>query len=402
MINRSFSRLFWSQAFANIGDVLYIMALIALLYEKHTSVFVVSLLPFLITMSKFSFGIVAPLVLDKYPLTYLLRMTQLLKVFFFIGLLISLTVFDQPIILILIFVGLLGLADGLQEPVSQALVPSLVSKDERVQANSLLSIQFQMTDLLTWSLGAVFVALIGSKAALFVTLIAYVVALLLAYGVQVMYVYEVAHETVDSVKASLLEGWKTLVRDDVLRNFLWMNIVKGIVYTLWVASILYVFVDDVFGRGEEWWGYLNASRIFGAILGGFFMYKIAKRFQHQLPRLLVSATVMIAILTLAFGLNTSVYVALVLVFFLGLPEQVVEVTRTTLTQQRVQEAQLAKVYTAQSMIYYLVFSGAVLVVGGLVDLFSVQPVFIIISLLLWVNVYLAFQLNQRRNKERER
>lgn len=402
MVNRSFARLFWSQAFANIGDVLYVMALIALLYERETTVFVVSLIPFFITMSKFSFGIVAPLVIDRFPLLRLLQATQLLKVLIFSILFGSLLLYDVPVVFILFAVALLGIVDGLQEPVSQALVPSLVEEEERVEANSLLAIQFQMTDLLTWSLGAVLVAFLGAKIALAFTLVGYMIALILAYRIHVHSRFVENVETIHTVTSSLLEGWRILVQDRVLRHFLWMNITKGLVYPLWVASILYVFVDEVYGRGEEWWGYLNGFRIVGAMLGGWLMYRFAKRLESRLVEWLVFATISIASITFLFGWNTSALIALVLVFLLGLPEQTVEVTRTTLTQQRVQEQQLAKVYTAQSMIYYFVFSLSVLVIGALVDRYAVQTVFIGVSFLLFSNVFISLHLQHVYDEEKNR
>src|SRR5699024_748982 len=154
---------------------------------------------------------------------------------------------------------------------------------------------------------------------------------------------------------------------------------------------LYVFVDQVLHMNESWWGYLNSIRIVGSLIGGIVIYKIAVNMQGNYVQFLLFATATTAILSIMFGFNTVPILALIFVFMLGFPEQMEVVIQTTMTQERVKENLLAKVYTAQNVIYYLVFSISFLCIGWLVDFFYSQILFIFASLLFFYNIFYVFK-----------
>src|SRR5688572_20026845 len=68
MKNISFRCLWIGQAFANLGDIFYVVGLISLLYTLTGSAFYLSLLPFTTTIFRFISSLLAPLVIDRFPL----------------------------------------------------------------------------------------------------------------------------------------------------------------------------------------------------------------------------------------------------------------------------------------------------------------------------------------------
>ncbi|MFD1032135.1 MFS transporter [Metaplanococcus flavidus] len=402
-MDRNFWRLFLSQAAANIGDVLYIVALITVIYELYQSVFLLSLLPFIITICKFSCGMLSPIILDRFKLKGLLFSTQLIKIGLF--LVLTILLFSNHIELwwILLLVAGISIADGIQQPVTFALIPSLVKEKYLLKANSATSVSFQTSDLLTWSLGAILVTVMGYEYSLIITMALYLMSLMLVAMIRVNVVNEEKEESAKehlfTLKDSLTEGWVLILSNPLLKKFLWMDVVKGISYTVWVAAVLYVFVDEVLNVSQEWWGYINTARILGSLLGGFIIYKFADRMNGRLKDFLFYASLSVAVISLCFGFNTVPLLALGLVFLLGFPEQMDDIIQTTMIQERIKEKQLAKVYTAQSMVYYFVFAFAVLGAGILVDLLNVQLIFILASLLLFINSIIAWGIKRKINTD---
>src|SRR5699024_5187741 len=222
-----------------------------------------------------------------------------------------------------------------------------------LRANSIFSISFQTTDLLTWSVGAVVVAMFGYQLAIGLTLTLYVVSFIILFFVHVQKSVEIEQiEDSTTIWNSLTEGWRIITKDVVLSKFLWISIIRGMSYPIWVAAVLYVFVDQVLHMNESWWGYLNSIRIVGSLIGGIVIYKIAVNMQGNYVQFLLFATATTAILSIMFGFNTVPILALIFVFMLGFPEQMEVVIQTTMTQERVKENLLAKVYTAQNVIYW--------------------------------------------------
>jgi len=392
----NFWKLFTSQSTTNVGDVLYIIAIITVLYNQYNSAFLLSLLPFVITISKFACGLVSPLILDKYELKRLLLNSQLAKVLLFILLCFILFQPEVTLWLVIGLVALISIADGIQQPVSYALIPSIVEEKNLVKANSMLSISFHTSDLITWSIGAVIVSVLSYKYSMIITLSLYIVSV-----ISIFFITKNAFERDEceenqhlEIRQSLYEGWNLIFNNPILKRFLLMDALKGIAYTVWVAAILYVFVEQNLKVGEEWWGYLNTSRILGTILAGYLVLKISKKIDRNLISLLFITSLSIATLTLIFGLNSIPYLALILVFLLGFPEQVDDIVQNTFTQKYVKEVQLAKVYTTQSIVYYLVFALSVLLAGFLVDHFNIRVVFILASFALFINVAVAWNIKQ--------
>lgn len=76
MKSSSFRFLWIGQAFANLGDVFYILGLISIMYTVSQSAFYLALLPFINTLGRFISGYLSPILFKKYPLKTLLSGSQ--------------------------------------------------------------------------------------------------------------------------------------------------------------------------------------------------------------------------------------------------------------------------------------------------------------------------------------
>ncbi|MER2255540.1 MAG: MFS transporter, partial [Priestia megaterium] len=79
MKNRSVLFLWFGQSQANLADVLYIVALISILYAQNSSPVLLSCIPFTITTAKFLSSFTVPFLIDRYRAKRILVVSQLLK-----------------------------------------------------------------------------------------------------------------------------------------------------------------------------------------------------------------------------------------------------------------------------------------------------------------------------------
>ncbi|UZW67793.1 hypothetical protein OC195_10195 [Priestia flexa] len=148
---QSFRFLWIGQMLANLGDVLYIVSLTAVVYHMTKSVTFMSLIPFVITMTALVSGIVAPLMIEKYQLKAILSYSQVGKTIFLLVLcLMALHISIDRLWLVYIVIGCISFLDGAASPARNALVPSLIDDEHLVKANSFLAMIDQITRLVAW------------------------------------------------------------------------------------------------------------------------------------------------------------------------------------------------------------------------------------------------------------
>ncbi|MGG6360060.1 MFS transporter [Peribacillus frigoritolerans] len=82
-----------------------------------------------------------PLVIDRFPLKRIIVQSQWWKTILLVCLGIFIISFDHGFsVAVIFFIALISLLDGVAAPVSAALVPQLVPKEERMKANGFLNV----------------------------------------------------------------------------------------------------------------------------------------------------------------------------------------------------------------------------------------------------------------------
>lgn len=381
MKRHSFRLLLTGQSMANLGDVFYIVSLISTIYLLTGSAFYMALLPFFSMSARFLGALAAPQVMDRFPLQQLLAYSQGLKTLLLLTLAVSYDHMTQETIL-LTFVFVTGIAflDGWASPASYALIPRLVERDQLVKANGVWGVVTQTIQLSAWPLGGILVVFSSAEALIWITVVLYIAATILAgllarlYGVKVS---EEHHESKDR-----RAGWKAIVKSPFLRLVTVVELIETNAGVVWIAAIMYVYVAEILEAGEPWWGYINSSFFSGLIAGGLMAIR-ADQLLHKRARLIIILTAYSAALaTLVFGLISNPYAALLLSVLFGFVTQIKGITLDTLVQLNVKEHLLPKVYAAQEAVSFSTYAVMTLLAGFLVDLIGVRFVFIAAGLLL--------------------
>lgn len=379
-MNKAYKVLWLGQTFANLADLLYIVGILTIIYAKTGSAASMALLPFTVTASSFVSSLFAPIVMDRYSLKHLLLYSQLGKTILLLLLVLSIAHFN--LVSLLFMIMLISFLDGVATPARNSMLPLLLSKEQLVKGNSLLAIADETIQLGGWAISGILVVWIGSIHVLWITFLMFALSTLMMGQLP-----NIRHMDTRTEKPqpwrSIQEGWIRLGRTKPLRVITISLVLDAVASVVWIAAIVYVYVEQVLHEQKQWWGYINTAFILGLLIGGFLMLRSSNRFDQFLKHYLIWGTFIISLATLAFGMIAAPLTALVLSFVIGVAEQVKGISIQTLIQKTVAVSLLPKINSAVHAITSLSYGVSTLIMGLLVDWLGVRSVFILSALLLF-------------------
>ncbi|MGE8018669.1 MFS transporter [Peribacillus frigoritolerans] len=399
MKNTSFRCLWIGQIFANLGDIFYVVGLISLLYNLTGSAFYLSLLPFITTIFRFISSLLAPLVIDRFPLKRIIVQSQWWKTILLVCLGIFIISFDHGFsVAVIFFIALISLLDGVAAPVSAALVPQLVPKVERMKANGFLNVITQTIFVAGWPLGSVLLISTNSSFIIWLTVMLYAVSTIYTGRIKVpeQATDPVAPSNWDSIKS----GWVAVRQIPTIRTLISIDFITTLASSVWVAAVIYIYVEQNLQLGEEWWGYINTSYFVGMIFSGLIVIRFAKLLEKYIGFFITFGLFLSSLLILLFGTTSIPALALLLACLYGLPEQIREVIYTKLFQDHATEKTLAKIHAVWGAVINLTFAGSVLLLGFITETYSVKTTFQFSSTLIFLTfLYAAFKRNDLIGKQ---
>ncbi|MCY9140154.1 MFS transporter [Peribacillus frigoritolerans] len=399
MKNTSFRCLWIGQAFANLGDIFYVVGLISLLYNLTGSAFYLSLLPFITTIFRFISSLLAPLVIDRFPLKRIIVQSQWWKTILLVCLGIFIISFDHGFsVAVIFFIALISLLDGVAAPVSAALVPQLVPKEERIKANGFLNVITQTIFVAGWPLGSVLLISTNSSFIIWLTVLLYAVSTI--YTGRIKVPEQTTGPVAPSNWGSIKSGWVAIRQIPTIRTLIFIDFITTLASSVWVAAVIYIYVEQNLQLGEEWWGYINTSYFVGMIFSGLIVIRFAKLLEKYIGFFITFGLFLSSLLILLFGTTSIPALALLLACLYGLPEQIREVIYTKLFQDHATEKTLAKIYAVWGAVINLTFAGSVLLLGFITETYSVKTTFQFSSTLIFLAfLYATFKRNDLQGKQ---
>ncbi|MFD2615947.1 MFS transporter [Terrilactibacillus laevilacticus] len=388
--NRNFIFLMLGQSVANIGDVLYIVAIISVLYKLTQSATVSSFVPFSITFAMFISSILTPLLIEKFNLKSLLLSSQIGKTVLLIGLGIFMMNSLNSRNYYLIFIIIVGVAllDGCANPIKQTLIPYYVEDNLLIKANGISETMTQSIQIGTWFFGSLLLIVFNANQLIwFVMVLFSISSILLSFLNKVEY----EAENQEQKWTVLTRGWKSINHNPLLGKVVWMEFLETVASSVWIAAILYVFVEKALKVQEQWWGFINSSFFIGLVLGSILCIKFSRLVDEKRNVFIMTGALMTCVCTILFGTTSVPVMALILSTLIGLFGQLKNIPQQTLIQTSVSKEQLATVYTSIGTISTGVFGVSSLVMGLISDYFGVRSVFILSGILLAIVSLITFK-----------
>lgn len=386
-MSKAIRQLLISQGIANLADVFFRVVVIANVFILSGSVIATSIVPILIGLSSFLASFLVPLVTKRVTLNRVLFLTQFGKTIL-LAILALLLSQSENIALPFLYtiVALISVLDGFAAPVSYAIVPRYAT--DLGKANAALSMSGESVQLVGWGLGGFLFASLGLFPSILVVLVLFLLSTVLILTLPLVAKEELTSETSFE---TLTKGWRIVVKEPKLRLIVQANLLEILANTIWVSSVLLVFVTEILHQTESYWGFVNTAYSIGILSGGFLVFRLSERLLKYKWQSITFSLIAMAFVTVLITLLTNIVAFLVLSLVIGLLSQIKEVPESVLLQEAVSENDLVNVYSVVEVVSTLAFSCFVFLMSSITEYFGVLVGFWVGSICLILEAILIFR-----------
>lgn len=383
-------RLMWIGACASsIGTWMQIVAQGWLIYRLSHSSFLLGLDQFLAGIPIFLFTLIGGVVADRTERRKILLVSQYIQMASaaVLTLLVALGVVHVWQILGLSFVS--GFAQAFGGPAYQALIPTLVDRDDMPNAIALNSIQFNLAVTVGPALAGITLARFGEKWCFGLNALSFLAPVISLSIISARFMPESTKETMfNSLKQGIHFIWRHgsmvgLIVLAFLMTFLSMP----------MRTYIPVFVKDIFHRGPETYGNLLSLMGVGSICGSLGVASLGNI--SRKGRFALTMLILLGAGIAGFSLSKLLPVSYTMLVLVGASMMAVFATVTSLVQLIVTNEMRGRVMS----VYNFAFRGGMpmgnLVSGWLVPAYT-APLVLSVNGFLLILVALYFLLVQRR------
>ena len=340
------------------------------------SAFYLGLVGFLGQLPVILFTLVGGVFADRVDRRKLLLVSQYIQ----IGVAIMLTIlvyFERVEIwhfLVLVFVA--GSGQSFGGPAYQALIPTLVKREDVPNAVALNSIQFNLARVVGPVLAGAAFAAFGAAICFGLNALSFLAVVISLFLIRTSFV---PAKTADSVLDQIKSGF-SYIRE---QGALWQLTILGFVSTFCgvpLLTLLPVFAKDVYGLGPTGYSYMMAISGAGAITGALAYAALSRSSRQGLFALRVQ--IAFAVLLAMFALSTTLVFSCAVLFLTGVCLISLFASITSLVQLATAEEMRGRMMS----IFMLAFRGGMplgdLTAGFLASRFSPQLALLVLSTVL--------------------
>src|SRR5579863_4105354 len=383
-------RLMWIGACtSSIGTWMQIVAQSWLVYRLSHSAFLLALDQFLGGIPIFLFSLIGGVVADRVERRKILLGSQYVQMATagILTVLVATGVVHVWHILCLSFVS--GFAQAFGGPAYQALIPTLVEKEDMPNAIALNSIQFNVAVMVGPALAGQALARLGEKWCFGLNALSFLAPIISLSIITTRYL---PFKTAESMFASLKRGIQFARQQSSMEALIILAFCMTAL-AMPMRTYIPVFVKDIFHRGPETYGNLLALMGLGSIFGSLSIAGAGNI--RQKGRVALGALACLGVGISGFALSKSLPLSEVLLILVGASMMAVFATVNSLVQLITTNEMRGRVMS----VYNFAFRGGMpmgnLLSGWLVPLFS-APVVLGVNGLLLVMLALYFLFVQRR------
>ncbi|WP_237760169.1 MFS transporter [Sporolactobacillus inulinus] len=370
--NRNFRLLFSARLITNIGDSVYFIAAMWLVYQLSGSSFFSGLAGFLTMIPRTLQFLIGP-ILDRYSIKKLLVGTQLAQACLLAIIPAAALIGNLSVTLILIIMPVVSFLNQFSFPAESALIPQIMKKEQWIQANGLMTLAYQGTDAAFQAIGGALVALLGAVSMYHADILSFGFAVVLFTMLKLPeHPQSSTKQTVaDQCKQYLLdlrEGFRTVIHSIIgkmMVGSLMTNFALGA-----LVAVLPAYSDHLGGPGM--YGLMMAGMAVGTLIGAL----VARCFKNKpVGKMLVFGYSIGFLLWLAAALVPNPMLSFILFSVSLVFPGCNNVLNFTLIQNVVPQHLLARAMSLVASLATCIMPLGSLVGGSLSDLFGSPIIF---------------------------
>jgi predicted MFS family arabinose efflux permease len=386
---RDFRLMWFGACTSSIGTWMQIVAQGWLIYRLSHSAFLLALDQFLGGIPIFLFSLIGGVVADRMERRKILLTSQYVQMAT-AGILTLLVATDNVHvwhILCLSFIS--GFAQAFGGPAYQALIPTLVEKEDMPNAIALNSIQFNVAVMVGPALAGQALAKLGEKWCFGLNALSFLAPII---SLSIISARFLPMKTTESMLNSLKQGIQYARKQTSMEALILLAFCMTFL-SMPMRTYMPVFVKDIFHRGPETYGNLLSLMGLGSIIGSLSIAGAGN--MRRKGSVALAALLCLGAGITAFAVSKSVEFSSVIVVLVGASMMAVFATVNSLVQLITTNEMRGRVMS----VYNFAFRGGMpmgnLLTGWLVPVFT-APVVLGVNGLLLILLTLYFLLVQRR------
>jgi predicted MFS family arabinose efflux permease len=386
---RDFRLMWFGACTSSIGTWMQIVAQGWLIYRLSHSAFLLALDQFLGGIPIFLFSLIGGVVADRVERRKVLLASQYLQMATaaILTLLVATNLVHVWHILCLSFIS--GLAQAFGGPAYQALIPTLVEKEDMPNAIALNSIQFNVAVMIGPALAGQALAKLGEKWCFGLNAISFLAPII---SLSIITARFLPVKTTESMFSSLKQGIQFARKQTSMEALIVLAFCMTAL-SMPMRTYIPVFVKDIFHRGPETYGNLLSLMGLGSILGSLTIASAGNMRRKGIVALV--ALLCLGTGIAGFAISKSVPVSSVILVLVGASMMAVFATVNSLVQLITTNEMRGRVMS----VYNFAFRGGMpmgnLLSGWLVPVFT-APVIVGVNGILLILLALYFLFVQRR------
>ncbi|PTH54062.1 MFS transporter, partial [Staphylococcus arlettae] len=252
--SKNFKNLFYSQLFANTGDILYIVGLISYIYMVTQSATSSALIPVIITIGIFISGFISPYIYHFVPKKNVLIIFQSSKTIIML-LIVLLILNSNQILSIYILIFLNSFFDGFTNPVKNSMIPLIEKENMIAPSNAKMNTMNNTIQVGGWAIGGILLAYIGYMNVIIFTICLYIISVI--FILKLTKIKEIEEE-----RNSMLNSFKKMIKINISNKLsLFFNLstfIESFAHSVWIAAILLVYIQSFLNLNVVWFGFINS------------------------------------------------------------------------------------------------------------------------------------------------
>lgn len=302
----------WSGAFTSTtGAFVQEVAQSWLVYQLTNDAFLLGLTVFLANSPILLFSLLGGVAADRMDRRKLLIGSQIVQMLAALALAGLIWTDQIEIWHILVAAFCTGIGQAFGGPAYQAIIPSLVEKRDLPNAIALMSIQFNLAQVVGRAIGGVAYAAVGPALCFAINGFSFLAVITSLLMLPCTFV---PAKTQTHVLLSLREGLSFVFGNKSMFSLVLLAVATAFLGVP-IMTLLPVFARDIYGLGPEGYARLAATFGAGAVAGALAVAWLGNHPRKGLRALMMQISLGIA--TLGFGFAGNVYVAAVLLFVTG-------------------------------------------------------------------------------------
>jgi MFS family permease len=336
--NRPLSRLLGGEFVSAIGDWLYLVALLVVIYQKTGDPVILGAFAALRGVPYILLSLVAGVVADRVDRRLLLLVTDLARGACMLGMTVIL-VLDGPILALMALAILAACFSTFFYPAIGAYVPNLV-RDERQlgPANSAWASLDNLGFVVGPALGGLLVALGGTTLAFVINAATFLVIAAILWGLPPS-----ANVTVPAgpPATDVVDAQRPADRGSTpasRRPLIGIAVVRVVDYVIFggIGTLTVILASDILRAGPEATGYLNAAIGIGGVAGAVVAAGLVLRRNLRIP--VIAGAVVVALGSGLTGVAPVLVAAMVAIVLVSAGHFVLEVIAATIMQRATSDA----------------------------------------------------------------